>query len=886
MSLKSYIDEKYHEDVRQLRAVYAIINEVVPLFAYTYTALSGKLKFGERHDGSPAVEPAVASKIEASADTTAVTDSPTTDSEKNGGDKQEHTWPYEIKAGKPPAANRFSPSTHGMILHMLDVFHPIRRDSALISERVRPLRWKFAEQHKGAKDKLIENINASKWQVIKSISQAPDADGFLTESLSYGDDDPLTLTWYVELAARCRADVDEAAKKTELTQCKIRLLRAAKTALDRLTSDRKIALLNLTLLKDPKHYEIGHPFWRLRCRHLVLAIEGLFKATKEEDEAEQLTLFQAVISDERLSIYNLQLGLDQFEPVLHQQLAYDSINDPRFDPAQLAFSFEGILRHSVRGLTPTTIDHVFEVLANYQKREPCWRPITPILGTERGLSLFPLSVEVVNSILRSCELLNRDDIAPHYFSRFELQLRKYVSWLLVQVQRFTIETEHGRKDVAGWHSDYVIEPETIHLWQTSQVLLFLAHYASLLQRKIASDGLAAANITIKPSASIKEIPPYWEQEPLGLETGGYRVLAQINRDYIESRLENFNAEPNCSFLLYGPPGTGKTTVAEQMAVKLGWPLITITVSDFLADGAAAMEARAKLIFQILCEQGDVVILFDEIDQFLLDRNSVWYETQEDVFKFMTPGMLTKLQDLRDTGRSIFIAATNYYERIDSAIKRRGRFDAKFLLSLPDRKRRLSYVAGFISDRIKEEASQSKLTWPIDGMKNDSASKTKPHPNASNPKGAETDAIADLNDTIAKATVLYGWSDIKKLVNQIDIKSILEAATLKSAIIEAGKEIGASAAIRNYRRRFSFEKESALKSQSESDVPTEEFCSLIYLYAEVGLALSSEKDRGLIVDVESKLKSNLDDLKTGDVKNAVREYLEGGRYKPEAQEVAS
>ncbi|HYT52567.1 MAG TPA: AAA family ATPase [Gaiellaceae bacterium] len=65
-------------------------------------------------------------------------------------------------------------------------------------------------------------------------------------------------------------------------------------------------------------------------------------------------------------------------------------------------------------------------------------------------------------------------------------------------------------------------------------------------------------------------------------------------------------------LLYGPPGTGKSTIARKLARKLGFELITVTPSDFIATGGEAVEARANAIFRVLEEQRDAVVLFDEI----------------------------------------------------------------------------------------------------------------------------------------------------------------------------------------------------------------------------------------------------------------------------------
>ena len=144
-------------------------------------------------------------------------------------------------------------------------------------------------------------------------------------------------------------------------------------------------------------------------------------------------------------------------------------------------------------------------------------------------------------------------------------------------------------------------------------------------------------------------------------------------------------------LIYGPPGTGKTTVAKSISGALGVPLITVTASDFLGQGEAGMENRAKLVFEVLKRQLFSVVLFDEFDQFLLDRDSTHYEKLDSGFKFLTPGMLTKIADLRDNGILLFIVATNYEERIDPAIKRAGRIDLNYLLLPPDRERRMKIM---------------------------------------------------------------------------------------------------------------------------------------------------------------------------------------------------
>jgi SpoVK/Ycf46/Vps4 family AAA+-type ATPase len=148
-------------------------------------------------------------------------------------------------------------------------------------------------------------------------------------------------------------------------------------------------------------------------------------------------------------------------------------------------------------------------------------------------------------------------------------------------------------------------------------------------------------------------------------------------------------------LLYGPPGTGKTTVAENIADHLRPNLL---------------ERNAKTIFDVLEAQTDCVVLFDEIDSFLLDRDSKRHEKQDTTFQFMTPSMLTKLNDLRRAERSIFIVATNYESRIDSAIKRTGRIDIKYLLLPPDKGVRRRILTDLMNKKWNTTPVISDDTW--------------------------------------------------------------------------------------------------------------------------------------------------------------------------------
>src|SRR5262249_28805429 len=110
---------------------------------------------------------------------------------------------------------------------------------------------------------------------------------------------------------------------------------------------------------------------------------------------------------------------EYFESLIHVQLSYKMIPDSRFDPAQLVFALEGSLLLGPTRLDDGTIARIFSVLTECQQGgDPYWRPLTPFVATKQGKVLFPVSVEVANSLLRACRRLDESRLHGTYFSRY------------------------------------------------------------------------------------------------------------------------------------------------------------------------------------------------------------------------------------------------------------------------------------------------------------------------------------------------------------------------------------------------------------------------------------------------------------------------------------
>lgn len=133
-----------------------------------------------------------------------------------------------------------------------------------------------------------------------------------------------------------------------------------------------------------------------------------------------------------------------------------------------------------------------------------------------------------------------------------------------------------------------------------------------------------------------------------------------NADIYKSRNLNFKT----GILIHGPAGTGKSSLAVAIATYLKCNLISIDMSTFddldITDLTGAINA----------DTANYVIFLDEIDVVFKSRD----ENITDAQRERTAKLLTFLDSANSPSNVVFVATTNYPERLDSAVTRKGRFD--------------------------------------------------------------------------------------------------------------------------------------------------------------------------------------------------------------------
>ncbi|WP_296655275.1 ATP-binding protein [Paraburkholderia sp.] len=714
-------------------------------------------------------------------------------------------WPYEIRASKgvsPRAGARTqkapSQSTTAMILDALlrfgGHFDTVDTSPGGIKRNVFAIASgnEGSTAQNGTQNNSLPAVVKGAGAILSSVVRPSGTAS--TFSTTYGKNDIFTLAWVAEVAsadwkgiyrddkaATAPAEWETIAKQVALT-----VLSKARSWL--CNPNKFTELLDPGNESDTAESQAKvqpHAFTVLRLVQALQRLSAHLPASQVQD------CFTACYQ--------------YFERLLHEQLSFSSIPDSRFDPAELMFCLEGMLICQENTVDRTVFDRVISVLSEVQKQSPYWRPVKPFLTTQKGYALFPVSVEIANSLMRACALLDGDSLQDTYGSRCVGLLRRYWQWLRARALR--LQREGGVR--IGWHSEHVNDPEVIHLWETSQVMEFLLSFRNALHRHVARTTLVLSRFTEKtPKVSSWEAVTA-SHEAVNPDNGVGKeqrlsIYRRIRKDFIGPRTGE-GGDPNFSMLLYGPPGTGKTTVASGLAAVLNLRFITITVSDFLAEGGAQLEARAKDIFTVLMAQPDCVVLFDEIDHFLLDRDSERYGKQDTVFQFMTPGMLTKLNDLRRRQRCLFVVATNYEDRIDAAIKRTGRIDRSYLVLPPDADKRKYFIQQWIGEEPMNPAKE-KYEKRLFG---------------------DVRILDEQWITLKRESLFLGFSDIEGAVKEMRGSDAPTVELLAKALEARARTTSLEA----YQSRFATKEDDPLPVR---ETPIREFLCLLALYCEAHL----------------------------------------------------
>lgn len=190
---------------------------------------------------------------------------------------------------------------------------------------------------------------------------------------------------------------------------------------------------------------------------------------------------------------------------------------------------------------------------------------------------------------------------------------------------------------------------------------------------------------------------------------------------IAERLKQNRAGQSSNVLLYGDPGCGKTFIMKALAAHLNLPLYEFKLSEQSSSFIHATTEKIGKIFNQLKEKYEKtgeksILILDEFEDIAgrRENNTMSSHKQEE-----TNALLKDISNASKNG-IIVVAATNFYNQIDDAMKRPGRF-IQINVPKPDFESRADILRKALGGReiaenvVNDEISISKLAEITEGF---------------------------------------------------------------------------------------------------------------------------------------------------------------------------
>lgn len=384
------------------------------------------------------------------------------------------------------------------------------------------------------------------------------------------------------------------------------------------------------------------------------------------------------------------------------------------------------LRPILRPVNPKLVRAALKAFFEEQRDDGLWDKGQPIYKSFRKQgrnvgNAFVFSVDTLGSLM--------ERIPAEEFRPYLPQLEKTLTWIeqhqTVEYAMATVEPDESSyhvgsvdgKPLRGWASPHLSPDMSPQAWSTAQTLTCVSRMRKHIRAIMNTANLHRFNGVAYSAEG--PVDTFWDRlldSDLGnCGSDRCRTLKEVLEERMIVPFQTSVSNPSIgaaySAILFGPPGTAKTTICESLARKLGWDFVVIDTAVFLADGLSNVAARIRYVFERLQVLDKCVILFDEIEEFCLDRETPGLGMES---RMLTTAMLTAINDLRRAKRSIFFLATNRLRAFDAAITRPGRFDMQLFTGTPNQAaRRIQFEQQLasipsvqVSDAVKEAALEA------------------------------------------------------------------------------------------------------------------------------------------------------------------------------------
>ena len=203
-----------------------------------------------------------------------------------------------------------------------------------------------------------------------------------------------------------------------------------------------------------------------------------------------------------------------------------------------------------------------------------------------------------------------------------------------------------------------------------------------------------------------EFSPKGMQDVMGMKDLKEELIENVikpvnNPEQARLDLEEYGKRIPTGILLYGPPGCGKTYIIEALAAETDSEVYIMNSANTGSKFVNQTANNIKNAFDYVYKKGDesdkpVFMFMDEIDAMTSNRDA--HASNEDIKGVAT---LLKYIEGAKAHNVIVIGATNKYDLIDPAIRRR--FDMKRYVGLPEQEQREALIRNNLSKKAKGQA---------------------------------------------------------------------------------------------------------------------------------------------------------------------------------------
>lgn len=167
------------------------------------------------------------------------------------------------------------------------------------------------------------------------------------------------------------------------------------------------------------------------------------------------------------------------------------------------------------------------------------------------------------------------------------------------------------------------------------------------------------------------------------DVAGYDELISEIRDVIDIALGKYKIIQGFNItrgiLLYGTLGVGKSVIAKALMAESGASLLTVTSSDIYSKYVGETEAKLREIFAEAKRNAPSIVFMDDIHNLCSKKSN----TTSDQEKRILSTLLALFDDLQNSNSNVLVVATTSQPHsLDPALRRPGRIDKEFEVSVP------------------------------------------------------------------------------------------------------------------------------------------------------------------------------------------------------------